>query len=79
MEEILRVVSRILSVAEVMQVFKGDSKPIQRLQIHLEHYIKHDLLRGKTPTLARMDEAVDEFLANCMPSLRAAEVRASCV
>ena len=73
-EEILKVVSRELSVVEVMQVFKGEVKPAQRLQPSLFNFIKDKLLDGVTPAMSKKQEAVGAFLANVKPSLQAVEV-----
>lgn len=76
-EEILKVVSRELSVVEVMQVFKGEVKAAQRLQPSLFNFIKDKLLNGATPARSKMQESVGAFLANCEPALRAVEVNPS--
>lgn len=73
-EEILKVISRELSVVEVMQVFKGEVKAAQRLQPGLFNFVKDKLLNGATPTMSKKQEAVKAFLANVEPSLRAVEV-----
>lgn len=76
MEDILKVVSRELSALEVMQVFKGEVAPVQRLRPGLLNFVKEKLLDGDTPCKADRDRAVEAFLANLVPSLRAVEVSA---
>lgn len=72
-ENILKVISRELSVVEVMQVFKGQVEPAQRLQPSLFNFLREKLLDGVTPTKGRREQAVTFFLANCIPTLRAVE------
>lgn len=73
-ENILKVISRELSVVEVMRVFKGEIGPAERLQPSLFNYIRERLLNGEEPTLARRQQAVEALLANCKSSLVAIEV-----
>lgn len=73
-EDILKVISRELSVVEIMQVFKGQVAPAERLQPGLYSYIRDKLLNGDTPYTGRMVPAVTAFLANTIPTLQAVEV-----
>ena len=73
-EQILKVISRELSVVEVMQVFKGQVEPAQRLQPGLFNFVREKLLDGEIPTKERKDQAVTAFLENCIPSLERVEV-----
>lgn len=73
-ENILKVVSRELSAVEVMQVFKGEVKPVARLQTGLFNFVRERLLGGILPGKGRRDEAVAAFLANVITSLRPVEV-----
>ena len=74
MEEALKVISRELSVVEVMQVFKGEVGPASRLQPCLLKFVQDRLLDGKEPTRERRDGAVGVFLTGCKPALVEAEV-----
>ena len=73
-EQILKVVSRELSVVEVMQVFKGQVEPAQRLQPSLFNFVRDKLLDGAEPTKQRCDQAVAALLTNCRPSIEAVKV-----
>ena len=57
-----------------MQVMKGQVAPAERLQPGLYNYIRDKLLNGDTPYTGRLVPAVDAFLANVIPTLRAVEV-----
>ena len=72
------MVSKELSVMEVMQVMKGEElSAINRLQPCLFQFLRHKLLNGAIPTKSKKQEAVATFLANCEEAIRAVEVRCS--
>ena len=73
-EQILKVVSRELSVVEVMKVFKGETAPAERLQPSLFGWVREKLLHGDIPTPGRQQQAVEAFLENCKDSLALHEV-----
>lgn len=75
-EQILKVVSRELSVVEVMKVFKGEVAPVERLQPCLYSWVREKLLEGAVPTPGRKQQAVEAFLANCKSTLEVHEVGA---
>lgn len=76
-EQLLKAISHQLSVVDVMSVFQGNIEPIQGLQPTLLHFIQEKLLYGAQPTMERKDQAVKTFLAECVRSIRAIEVRVS--
>lgn len=73
-ENILKVISRELSAVEVMQVFKGQVTPVERLQSGLFNFVRHKITDGVLPTKGLKNQAALTFLKNVIPSLRPIEV-----
>ena len=73
-EQLLKAISHQLSVVDVMSVFQGNIEPIRDLQPTLLHFLQEKLLYGATPSAERKGQAVKNFLAECVRSIRAIEV-----
>jgi len=75
-EQLLQTISRELSVVEVMGVFRGSIDPIQQLQPALINFVREHCLNGAKPTPDRREQAVETFLAGCIPGVTMVEDKA---
>ncbi|XP_074654293.1 large proline-rich protein BAG6-like [Tubulanus polymorphus] len=62
--ELLVVVGQNMTFSDLLQVFFGSSQPLGRLQQPLQAFVQEKVLRGREPTQAVIDEAVEEAIDN---------------
>ena len=74
LEQLLKVISRELTVGEVFQIMQGKVDSLERIQLDLRDFIRDKLLGGAETTKERKKEAVSLFLQHLKPSLEEIKV-----